>query len=91
MSVVSNWHPLRQLRSLALIGLAFTAADASALAAFLAAGSAVTVTSLILGDQQGLSFLSDAALEGLGELMRPGGRLQLLDLSGCIELTDAGG
>jgi hypothetical protein len=78
MSVVSNWHPLRQLRSLALIGLAFTAADASALA-------------LIMGDQQGLSFLSDAALEGLGELMRPGGRLQLLDLSGCIELTDAGG
>jgi hypothetical protein len=90
LSVVSCWHPLQQLQSLALIGLAFTAADAPALAAFLAAGSAATLTSLILGDQQGLSFLSDDALQGLGGLMQRSSRLQHLDLSGCIELTDAG-
>lgn len=91
LSVVSHWHPLQQLHTLALIGLAFTAADAPALSAFLAAGSAVTLTSLILGDQQGLSFLSDAALQGLGDSMALGApRLQNLDLSGCIELTDAG-
>lgn len=88
---MSCWHTLQQLQSLALIRLAFTAADAPALAAFLAAGSAATLTSLILGDHQGLSFLSDEALQDLGELMLPSSsRLQHLDLSGCIELTDAG-
>lgn len=97
LSVVSNWHSLQQLRSLSLIGLSFTAADAPALPAFLAAasagaGAAGTLTSLLLGDQQGLSFLSDSALQGLGGLLGgPSGcRLQVLDLSGCIELTDAG-
>lgn len=90
LSVVSHWHPLQQLHTLALIGLAFTAADAPALSAFLAAGSAVTLNSLTLGDQQGLSFLNDAALQGLGDSMARGARLQNLDLSGCIELTDAG-
>lgn len=89
--MVSAWHSLQQLQSLALIGLSFKAADAPHLTAFLAAGSAATLTSLILGDQQGLSFLSDAALQGLGDLLSPSCNLRVLDLSGCIELTDAGG
>jgi hypothetical protein len=97
--VVSSWHSLQQLQHLALIGLSVTAQDAPALTAFLAAGSAVTLTSLILGDQQGLSFLSDAALDGLGALLSSSSScgsssssrgLLVLDLSGCIEITDAG-
>lgn len=88
--MLACWHSLQQLHSLGLIGLAFTAADTSHLTAFLAAGSAATLTSLVLGDQQGLSFLSDNALEGLGSLLGPSCRLKVLDLSGCIELTDAG-
>ena len=110
--MVSSWHSLQQLQHLALIGLSVTAQDAPALTAFLAAGAAVTLTSLILGDQQGLSFLSDAALDGLGALLSSSGScggsrggssssscgssssssrgLRVLDLSGCIEITDAG-
>ena len=56
LNVLSCWHPLQQLHSLALIGLAFTAADAPALHAFLAAGSAHSLTSLVLGDTQVIIF-----------------------------------
>jgi hypothetical protein len=79
------------LERLTLIGLAFAAADAHHLTAFLQAGPCSSLTSLVLGDQQGLNFLSDKALEGLGRLLNPAGKLRVLDLSGCIELTDAGG
>ncbi|WIA29665.1 hypothetical protein OEZ86_012149 [Tetradesmus obliquus] len=90
LNVLACWHSLRRLERLTLIGLSFTAADAHHLTAFLQAGAASSLTSLVLGDQQGLNFLSDAALEGLGRLLGPAGKLQVLDLSGCIELTDAG-
>lgn len=88
--MLACWHSLRRLERLTLIGLSFTAAYAHHLTAFLQAGAASSLTSLVLGDQQGLNFLSDAALEGLGRLLGPAGKLQVLDLSGCIELTDAG-
>eukprot|EP00882_Tetradesmus_deserticola_P027382 GHRQ01030288.1.p1 GENE.GHRQ01030288.1~~GHRQ01030288.1.p1 ORF type:complete len:130 (-),score=53.52 GHRQ01030288.1:611-1000(-) len=90
VSVLACWHSLRCLERLTLIGLTFTAADVHHIVDFLTAGACSGLTSLVLGDRQGLNFLSDRALEGLGRLLGPAGKLRVLDLSGCIELTDAG-
>lgn len=90
LSILSCCHSLTALQTLTLIGLSVNPNGSSSLNPFLAAGAALTLTSLVLGDQQGLSFLSDGALEGLGELLGPLGRIRVLDLSGCIESTDIG-
>lgn len=88
--MLASWHSLTRLQQLTLVGLAFSAADTHHLHSFLAVGAAASLTSLVLGDQQGLNFLGDRALEGLGQLLGPQRKLKVLDLSGCIELTDQG-
>lgn len=90
LTVVSYWHGLTQLRSLSLINVCYVATDATCLYNFLAAGAAANLTSLVLGNSQGLSFLSDNVLQGLGQLLGPHKALKVLDLSGCIDVTDAG-
>lgn len=47
-SVLSAWHGLRELSSLALVGLSVTATDAPALAGMLAAGCGEGLTRLVL-------------------------------------------
>lgn len=79
LSVLASWHSLHQLASLALIGLAVAAADAHHLPAFLAAGPGISLTSLQLGDSQGLTFLSDSALQGVGALLAPALSLRRLE------------
>lgn len=88
--MLSCWHNIKKLKTLTLIGLSANPTDMNHLKPFLAAGAAQHLTALVLGDHQGLSFLSDGALEGLGNLLGPVGKIRVLDLSGCIELTNAG-
>ncbi|GBF95996.1 hypothetical protein Rsub_08811 [Raphidocelis subcapitata] len=87
-SVLSSWHALR-LESLTLVGLTATPADVSALADLLAAGCGEGLTRLVLGDACSLSFVPDAAIGAALCACSPRA-LRRLDLSGSLELTDAG-
>lgn len=81
------WHGLRNLSSLTLISLAFPE-DSAELAAMLASGCGAQLTQLVLGDNMTLSFIRDVAVQAVPSHCKS---LKLLDVSGCMELTDAGG
>ncbi|KIY98511.1 hypothetical protein MNEG_9454 [Monoraphidium neglectum] len=87
-SVLGSWTALR-LTSMELVGLSCGPPDAGALAAMLGAGCGATLQRLVLGDARTLSFVPDLAVAAALRACSPSA-LRHLDLSGCLEVTDAG-
>ena len=87
-SLLSHLHPLTSLHHLSLIGLSYLASDAEQLTSFLAAGSCSTLRHLVLGNGLRLSLMGDEALAGFSSLECE--ELEVMDLSGCMEITAAG-
>jgi hypothetical protein len=86
--VLPSLAGLSRLRSLVLVGLSCTPADGHLLAPLLAGGAGACLTRVVLGDGCRLTLLGD---EVLRSAVAPYcSRLQVLDLSGCMDITSAG-
>jgi hypothetical protein len=86
--VLPSLAGLSRLRSLVLVGLSCTPADGHLLAPLLAGGAGACLTRLVLGDGCRLTLLGDEVLRAA--VAPHCSRLQVLDLSGCMDITSAG-